>query len=363
MKRIFLFVLSLVCFATLSFAQGKTSISVKNPTHNFGIIKEEDGDVEHTFIIENTGKIPLVIDRVTTSCGCALPEWEKEPIAPGKTTEVKIWYDPYGRPGAFNKKISVYSNAEPRRFAMSINGEVIRKSDIPELEYDFSAGDLKLFSKAVSFNTIAQTETLGEKIPVKNGGEKTLTVRMNRLPSFITAEAKPVVLGPNETGEIVFLFNGGGMGSKGRYHSLLPLTVTDENGRIATEQINFGANVIDNFENQPASFKENPPVAQVSSTLVDFGQNKALKANKAKATETIEITNSGKHPLHVYSISSDDGSVLIKGGKKIIKPNGTASFKLTIHPKTIKSTLESTVTVVCNDPNGPVRLVKIIAEK
>jgi hypothetical protein len=54
---------------------------------------------------------------------------------------------------------------------------------------------------------------------------------------------------------------------------------------------------------------------------------------------------------------------LMGRGKKEIKPNSSVYFKISVRPKEIKTKLESTIVLVCNDPNGPVRLNKITVEK
>ena len=50
---------------------------------------------------------------------------QKEPIAPGASGNIKITYDPKGRPGPFSKTISVYSNGKTGSFILTIRGEVI----------------------------------------------------------------------------------------------------------------------------------------------------------------------------------------------------------------------------------------------
>ena len=100
-----------------SYFRGTTSF-------DFGTIKEADGKVSHTFEVSNTGDMPLVITRVIASCGCTTPEWPKEPVAPGKKAQIKVTFDPAGRPGPFTKTISVYSNGKTGSFIMNIRGEV-----------------------------------------------------------------------------------------------------------------------------------------------------------------------------------------------------------------------------------------------
>ncbi|MDR0604192.1 MAG: DUF1573 domain-containing protein, partial [Bacteroidales bacterium] len=49
---------------------------------------------ETTFKLKNTGTQPLIIQMVNASCGCTVPEWEKQPIAAGKSTEIKVKITP-----------------------------------------------------------------------------------------------------------------------------------------------------------------------------------------------------------------------------------------------------------------------------
>jgi hypothetical protein len=65
----------------------------------------------------------------------------------------------------------------------------------------------------------------------------------------------------------------------------------------------------------------------------------------------------------VYSATCDDERITVAGGKKEIIPGVTTTIKVTVRPKEVKTKLEALVNIVCNDPNGPVRLVKVTAEK
>ena len=125
MKR-FLFLLIVLCATGIASAQQReASITVVGEAvHDFGDIKESDGAATHSFILLNIGEMPLVISRVIASCGCTQPEWTKEPIAPGKTSELKVIYDTQGRPGPFTKTISVYSNGKTGNYVLTIKGDV-----------------------------------------------------------------------------------------------------------------------------------------------------------------------------------------------------------------------------------------------
>ena len=126
MKRIiFILTAILLSIGAVSAQEKQAVISAKETTIDFGTIKEGNGKVSHTFIIENTGDGPLVMTRVIASCGCTTPEWTKEPVAPGKTGDVKITYNPAGRPGAFVKTVSIYSNGKKGSYILTIKGKVV----------------------------------------------------------------------------------------------------------------------------------------------------------------------------------------------------------------------------------------------
>ena len=54
-------------------------ITFENDTHDFGTIASGDM-VRYSFKFKNTGKSLLVISDVTTSCGCTVSSFPKEPI-------------------------------------------------------------------------------------------------------------------------------------------------------------------------------------------------------------------------------------------------------------------------------------------
>jgi hypothetical protein len=78
---------------------------------------------EAIFVLKNTGTNPLVIQQVESSCGCTVPEWEKQPIAAGKSTEIKVKITPE-KSEYFNKTITVYCNTGKGRISFIVKGAV-----------------------------------------------------------------------------------------------------------------------------------------------------------------------------------------------------------------------------------------------
>ena len=119
--------------AVFAFAAGSISaqtpidkgpkITFSKEVHDYGNIKY-DGDPNCSFEFTNTGNEPLIISNAKGSCGCTVPEWPKEPIAPGAKGVIKVKYDTK-RSGPINKSVTISSNAvnEPEK-GVRIKGEV-----------------------------------------------------------------------------------------------------------------------------------------------------------------------------------------------------------------------------------------------
>lgn len=103
--------------SSMSFAQEVATPQVDNgakivftkDTHDYGTVKN-GADGTCTFEFKNTGNAPLIISNAKGSCGCTVPSWPKEPIAPGAKGVITVKYDTK-RPGPINKSVTITSNA------------------------------------------------------------------------------------------------------------------------------------------------------------------------------------------------------------------------------------------------------------
>ena len=126
LEKIMKNVIVLIVIGLLTFgvqAQEKVAtIDFKEDTINYGTI-EKGSDGVRVFEFTNNGKAPLVISKVSSSCGCTIPEKPEEPILPGQTGEIKVKYDTK-RVGPIRKAITVISNADTPTVILKIKGEV-----------------------------------------------------------------------------------------------------------------------------------------------------------------------------------------------------------------------------------------------
>ena len=111
MKKFIALILS-ISFLTTGNAQPalpiQEEILLKETSFDFGRIPQGK-PVYHFFEVTNTGKTPMVISDIQTTCGCTTPEWSKTPIASGETTKIKVGYNAAAE-GNFEKYITITYN-------------------------------------------------------------------------------------------------------------------------------------------------------------------------------------------------------------------------------------------------------------
>lgn len=104
-----------------------TTMTFDKVDHDFGSIKE-DTDNKVLFKVNNTGKYPLIISRVSASCGCTSPKKPTAPIAPGKSDVIEVVFHPTNSTQKEQTKtITVEANTDPQITILSIHASVLPK--------------------------------------------------------------------------------------------------------------------------------------------------------------------------------------------------------------------------------------------
>ncbi|MGK7391193.1 MAG: DUF1573 domain-containing protein [Candidatus Cyclobacteriaceae bacterium M2_1C_046] len=91
--------------------------------YDFGTINEGD-KVKHTFTFTNTGDAALIIQNASGSCGCTVPTYSKEPIAPGESGEIVAEFNSKGQKNQQIKTVRVTANTWPKQHTLKIRAMV-----------------------------------------------------------------------------------------------------------------------------------------------------------------------------------------------------------------------------------------------
>ena len=105
---------------------GYPEIKFDTAVYNFGKILQGE-QTSYNFKFKNTGNKNLIIQKVETSCGCTVPEYDKSPVSPNGTGTIKVRFDSNGKSGTQYKTIKVTTNCKDNIFDLVITGEVVVK--------------------------------------------------------------------------------------------------------------------------------------------------------------------------------------------------------------------------------------------
>jgi hypothetical protein len=306
--------------------------------HDFGTINESNGDVSHTFTFKHVGKSPLVIQNVETSCGCTSPEWTKEPVQPGKTGVVKATFNPVGRVGHFEKKLTVKTNLGTAD--LYITGLVEAKVLTVEEQYPFSVDNLRLKNGTLELYRILSTASKTEQLEMINTGTTPLVVNFENVPAHISIVAEPVSVPAGSKGIVKCTYNAAKKKDFG-------ITVDEVTVRVKNlkNTLKIRANIEEDFSKLTPAELEKAPVLKTDNANSQF--NTIKKGDKF--TGTFEIKNEGKTDLIIRKISSDCDCVKASVDTQTVKPGKMATLKLELTASSTGSKLYST-TVFTNAP-------------
>lgn len=343
MKRIIFISSILLSSIAFAFAQGP-QIHIPKSTHNFGTIKEDAGPVSYSFDIQNRGDEPLIITRVSTSCGCTASEWTKEPILPGSSSIIKATYNPLNRPGAFNQSITVYTNASNSGSVLIMRGNVEPREKTPEDIYKRRMGDLGFANSHLSFGKVTQAEKAEGGLDVYNFGSEPITLSFERVPSYITLETKPNTIEPGEKGQIGVVFDATKVDDWGFVINRVTVQVNGQNPQ--GNLMSISANIEEDFSK--LSEKELEKAASVSfdEIIHDFG----IVDEGTVIKHDFKFTNTGKSDLIIRKISASCGCTTIAPSKTVIKPGESSSLTASFRTQGYSGRQSKTITVITNDP-------------
>ena len=354
MKKMILMAAMVISMAAMA---QEAVITFEKSTHDFGKINEADGRVTTVFEFTNEGLAPLVLTNVRASCGCTTPKWTHEPIEPGQTGQITVTYNPNGRPGRFQKTVTVTSNATEPTIRLYIKGEVIPKPAQPVDKYPAKMGALSLQKKSVNLGSVKRGNPKTIEIEYANNTQETLQVELlhNGEESYWIPNVTLPTVAPGQTGKIQFALQTATCPIYGPLETKFYVQVNGK--RVITDEyaITIKANLTEDFSKMTAEDIQQAPIAELSNTL-DAG---VVKAGK-KLTTKLLLGNAGVNPLMVRRVYCNDTHVATQQPKTAIKSGKKAEIRLDINASGLTpATYTREVVVISNDPKKSVVRVKV----
>ena len=346
MKRNMTALFSLLAFSLSAYAQ--SHISSNKETHNFGQI-EWKKPVTVDYTITNTGNKPLVLSNVTTSCGCAVAEWTKQPIAPGEKGTVTATFDAQAL-GHFEKTVGIYSNADPSLVYLTFKGQVVRGVKDFTTSHPYQIGQIRLDRNTIDFPDVNAGDRPEITIGVVNLSDRPYEPVLMHLPPYLRMEKSPNVLLKGKKGTIKLTLDSKKLNDFGLTQSSVYLArfagdkVSEEN------EIPVSAVLLPDFSKMSTQEKAKAPVIRLSQTEVDFTPH-LLKKNKA--THAVVITNTGKSPLTIGKLQVFNPAVGVSLKKTVLLPGEQTRLTITLTRKGLNKKKHLRILMITNDPVQP----------
>ncbi|MEN8122602.1 MAG: DUF1573 domain-containing protein [Bacteroidota bacterium] len=330
--------------SNIMIAQGP-KINFEKTTHTYGKIKEEGGLATYKFKFKNTGKQPVIITRVQSSCGCTTPEWTRSPVKPGAIGFVSTQFDPRNRPGSFNKHVLVYNTATKEPVKLIVKGEVIPKQKTLADLYRFQMGNIRMKTNHVAFAKLNNQQVKKQSVEIVNDSDKDITISFdpNRMPSHIKAEVVPNKLKAKQKGKFIITYDASKKNSWGYVIDRLNILINGT--KPMRNRLSVSATIVEDFSKLSKSELANAPTMDFDNKEFNFGK---LKQGQ-KVTHEFKFKNNGKRDLIIRKTKTSCGCTAVET-KKVIKPGETSTIKAVFNSAHKSGKQNKSVTLITNIP-------------
>lgn len=351
----FVFALPTSCLGQAGANNDESTLKFKTHEWNFGEVKEVEGAVRYTFSFTNEGKEAVVLESVSSSCGCATPEYSRKPILPNTVGTITVEFDPTGRPGPFMKSIYVRSRGGKNYDVLRITGQVMPRPRSVEEDYPYVLSNgLRINIQNLNFRYVAHGSGNAMVVGYANTSKKdiSLGVIVDPVTPYLSIDA-PKTICAGCRGDITLIYQ---LESESNQYG----AVTSEvffvvDGVKAKEPVKASAIFTDNFENVEMS---KSPVLEIKPAFYHFGEVNA----RDKLSKEFTIENKGKAPLKIRSVEVRRGVTTTLEKDTEVKAGGSVSFRCDYTlPSNAKGVVTGSVVIISNDPSLPMRELRIAA--
>lgn len=362
MKKLSLLFVLVVAFVVCN-AQPK--IQFDQTTYDFGKVREEGGKVTGRFEFTNIGTEDLILTNVKPGCGCTAANYSKDPVAPGQKGYIEATYNPYNRPGNFNKNIRVTTN-EPQYSDGSntaphmifIKGEVLKRpaTEFEKAGYTKSNGMARFLEPDVAHN-ILNSESILDTFKVRNFWTKPVSYQLSNTLECVTEVYRSFgdALQPGQEGILVLKYDAS---KRNAFGQVKDMVIYQTNDSIeAKKAIHYAMNIKEDFSKLSKKQLKKAPVASYNLVEYDFGKVQKNSQNNVEVT----LANTGKSTLYIRTIVSSSSMFKHSASVTEIPANGNAVIKITFKANSRAGANKATLEVVTNDPNNPIQVINLKA--
>lgn len=353
MRRFFFLILFV---ATYAHAQQAEQLIFNETIHDFGIVDENAGNAEFEFTFTNNSGRPINIISVVASCGCTTPGWSKETIGQGKKGFVKASFNPKGRPGYFNKTLTVSTNLNNPAIVLQIKGTVTNS----EMENDVSRltasnGSLKMRTREINFGKVFINRPAStQEMSLYNAGEKSISIDSVLAPPYLKVTV-PDSIGVKQRVPMKVLYNAGLRNQYGFTSDKIILVTNDT--EIPRKTFPVFATVEEYFLPVASEDADKVPVLSIETGSIDFGNFKM----GSTVQKSVKLRNTGKKELQIRYVQPNCPCITVNIDKQKAKPGEEMKITISWKSEGKHGSQNKAITIYSTDPVNPVQRVALTA--
>ena len=344
-----------IALFTLIYGVVGAQIKFSELSHDFGVIAEDGGSVEHIFELRNQSSKPIVIVAAHSSCGCTKAEFERKPIMPDSTTNIKVVFNPMNYPGTFARKITIITNEGALEERLLVTGKVTpRKKTIEEQYPILLSNSVRVATNAHSFGYLEHGKMKQSTFDIVNTSQHKVLLSVENPYSELEFYCPTEVA----AGEKVAISFGCMLPENSEKYGSLSYSVwLVIDGQKARYPFIINGLAIDSREENANNISQ---MIAMSENFIKFG---AVKCNVAKVAREIEVRNEGNSAIAIRKIElvGNDFSAYLEGCSAI-EAGGKRKINVEIYPSQLPfGAVVEKLRIVSNDPKMPVLTIRVSA--
>ena len=265
-------------------------------------------------------------------------------------------YNPNGRPGKFNKTITITSNATEPGKRVFIKGEVIPKQAKPVNKYTFAVGDVNMKTLLLDLGTVKKGENKSGELEYANltQADHNVELATNAADAYLINQVTLPTVKPNEIGKFIFALDTKAAHVYGPVEIYAYVVVDGKKVIDDAHKITVKANIEEDFSSMSTEQKQNAPIIEVPAEI------NAGKFAKGKVYKVIlPVKNSGVNALEIRRAYCADTRVNAKS-PKAIKSGKKGAVSMEIDARNLDAaTFTRELVIISNDYQNPIKRVKV----
>lgn len=319
--------------------------------YDFGEINEADGIVSHTFVFVNTSDEEVLIDNVSTSCGCTTASYPTVPIPPKQLCEFTVNFNPARTEGRVYRDIEIFVRGRKDCMGLELVATVNpAPMGIKQMYPHAIAGNIRCMFNNSAFGYIAQRQSVSKNFAIVNDSDKPSQVKVtvSGNSGILNAEC-PSTLAAGEEASITLTYT---LPQSEKYGTMSDTLWIWADGVKGEFPITVSAILTDDFSNPDI----HQPKLVTDPSYHDFGTQKAGKVLK----QSFRIGNDGDADLIIRAVELSDGTTADLAAGTVIKPgeSGNMLVATAVRGKSGHNYV-GYVNLITNDPVRPRRELRL----